>query len=957
MWRRCLILFGMAALGTTGCAPPGHAPRDATPRFRALVFSKTAGFRHSSIPNAIAAIQGLGTQHTFAVDPTEDATIFTDSALAKYQVVIFALTTGDVLTDAQQDAFVRFIRSGRGYVGVHSASDTEHDWPWYGGLVGAYFAGHGAIEPATLTVADRPHPATAGLPAQWARTDEWYTFKSNPRERVHVLATLDESSTETSKGMGADHPIAWCHEYDGGRAFYTAGGHTEDSYAEPIFVEHLLRGIETAAGARGANCNATQTASFEKVTLDSAVRSPMELDIAKDGRVIYVERHGRVRLIKSDGAAVTLDSLAVFSEHEFGLLGVALDPQFTSNGWAYLYYSPAGTKPVNRLSRFTVEGDRLKPGSEAVLLEVDVQREQCCHVAGALVFDAKGDLLIATGDNTNPFASDGYSPLDERPGKAAFDAQRSAANSNSLSGKLLRITPKANGTYRIPKGNLFAPGTPKTRPEIYAMGLRNPFRIGLDPATNAILVADYGPDADKPDTLRGPDGRVEWTIVDRPGFYGWPYCVGYNTPYRDYDFATGHAGRSSDCAGGPTNDSPNNTGLTKLPPAIPATVWMGRRTGSVAVIGGSGAPTAGGVYRFDAGSKSKRKWPEYWNATAILGDWNDGRLFALQLDTSGTRLAGAHPMFTGMRFHKPHALKFGPDGALYVIDWGMNWGGIDSAGVFRVDYAPGKRPQMIAQGTRASTEKASSATAAPALDLAVAAGPPPACRDGERDDFEGDQLNRKRWTTVVRENQNLRVAGGALIIPTSATDIYGGGNTTTNIVLRGLPDGAWVATAKLALAARRGYQQAGLIVYGDDDNYAKMVFQARDPSNDNAEARIFQFIREEQGDPKEAAESNTGNLGAAHSDTVWVRFYSNGKTLRAAHSANGTNFIDMPDTKSLDGMTDPKIGLVALASGYGPPPVIEAKFDWFELCQPEPTQGAAGSATPAAAAADSGGMR
>ena len=286
MWRRFFMLLGWVALGTMGCAGVGQTALDTTPRFRALVFSKTTGFRHSSIPNAIAAIQALGAQHTFAVDATEDAAVFTDTALSKYQVVIFAATTGDVLDDAQQAAFERFIRGGHGYVGIHSASDTEYEWPWYGGLVGAYFAGHGAIESATLTVADRVHPATAGLPAQWVRTDEWYSFKSNPRERVHVLATLDETSAQTSKGMGPDHPIAWCQEYEGGRAFYTAGGHTPESYAEPLFLEHLLNGIETAAGERPANCTAIQTASFEKVTLDSVVRNPMEFDIAKHGRVL-----------------------------------------------------------------------------------------------------------------------------------------------------------------------------------------------------------------------------------------------------------------------------------------------------------------------------------------------------------------------------------------------------------------------------------------------------------------------------------------------------------------------------------------------------------------------------------------------------------------------------------------------------------------------------------------------
>jgi glucose/arabinose dehydrogenase len=333
----------------------------------------------------------------------------------------------------------------------------------------------------------------------------------------------------------------------------------------------------------------------------------------------------------------------------------------------------------------------LQPGSEKVLLEIPVQREQCCHAGGALLFDAKGNLLIATGDNTNPFESDGYSPLDERSGRAAFDAQRTAANSNSLSGKLLRITPEANGRYRIPEGNLFAPGTTRTRPEIYGMGFRNPFTIGLDPATNVIFVADYGPDAGSADTLRGPDGRVEWNIVDRPGFYGWPYCVGDNTPYRAYDFATRQSGPAFDCAGGVVNNSPNNTGNTRLPPAIPATVWMSRTSGPVAAIGGTAAPMTSGAYRFSPALVSGRKWPAYWDGTVVLADWNDGRMFAVELDERASEVVAVTRLLKSMSFHRPHRLKFGPDGALYLIDWGITWSGNDSSGVYRIDYAPGTR--------------------------------------------------------------------------------------------------------------------------------------------------------------------------------------------------------------------------------------------------------------------------
>ncbi len=217
---------------------------------RLLVFSKTGGFRHASIKDGKIALQKLATEHSFVIDFTEDATAFTDANLAHYVAVVFLLTTGEILDDSQQAAFERYIRGGGGYVGVHSASDTEYNWPWYGGLVGAYFDrihGHSKVVQATIHVVDRTHPSTAMLPGMWVRTDEWYNFASNPRGRVSVLMTLDES-TYSGGTMGADHPIAWYHEYDGGRAWYTALGHTSESYYEPLFLAHLWGGIIYAVG-------------------------------------------------------------------------------------------------------------------------------------------------------------------------------------------------------------------------------------------------------------------------------------------------------------------------------------------------------------------------------------------------------------------------------------------------------------------------------------------------------------------------------------------------------------------------------------------------------------------------------------------------------------------------------------------------------------------------------------
>jgi type 1 glutamine amidotransferase len=227
--------------------PPAHS------QFKILVFSKTAGFRHDSIPDGIAMIRQLGAQNQFAVDTAEDASVFSDVNLANYKAVVFLNTSGDVLSDTQKSAFQRYIQVGGGFVGIHSASDTEHAWPWYGGLVGAYFLDHPAVQSATIKIEDRTNPSTLFLGASWQRTDEWYNFATNPRGTVHVLATLDES-TYTGGAMGADHPINWCQMYQGGRSWYTAGGHTREAYAEPLFQQHVLGGIQYAAGTAPGNC-------------------------------------------------------------------------------------------------------------------------------------------------------------------------------------------------------------------------------------------------------------------------------------------------------------------------------------------------------------------------------------------------------------------------------------------------------------------------------------------------------------------------------------------------------------------------------------------------------------------------------------------------------------------------------------------------------------------------------
>jgi type 1 glutamine amidotransferase len=273
--RAGLRAFAAAALAVALLVPLTPAGADRShdkgkhERFSALIFSKTAAFRHNEcIPQGTVAIAQMAARRGFDVEATENAALFTDENLARYDVVIFLCTTGDVLDDAQQGAFERYIRAGGGYAGIHSASDTEYDWAWYGGLVGAYFRDHPGVagvneqfQTATMHVEDERSAATRRLRDTWTREEEWYNFQTNPRDSVHVLLSVDEETYDPrgysvpggSPPMG-DHPISWCQRYDGGRSFYTALGHRGTYWEEPLLLSHVLGGIEMAAGAARFDC-------------------------------------------------------------------------------------------------------------------------------------------------------------------------------------------------------------------------------------------------------------------------------------------------------------------------------------------------------------------------------------------------------------------------------------------------------------------------------------------------------------------------------------------------------------------------------------------------------------------------------------------------------------------------------------------------------------------------------
>ncbi len=453
-----------------------------------------------------------------------------------------------------------------------------------------------------------------------------------------------------------------------------------------------------AADPAATSTNAVEAVDlrFEKVVLDAATSDPMELAVAPDGRVIFIERPG---VMKIWNPATRTTSVAgrfpVFYHRngekgvswEDGLIGLTLDPGFAAKHWVYLYHSPTNVQvSENRVSRFTLEGDQISPASEKVLLRIPVDRDVCCHAAGSLTFDGEGNLFISVGDNTNPFESDGFAPTDDRPGRKGWDASRTAGNTADLRGKILRIHPETDGTYTIPAGNLFPPGTPKTRPEIYVMGDRNPFRISYDRRSRTLYWGEVGPDAQGPNPDRGPGGFDEFNRTQSPGNFGWPFVIADNKPYRRYDFATKTPGEAHDPAQ-VKNLSANNSGLVDLPPAQPAWIAYPYAPSTRFPVLGSGGRTAcaGPVYHFDESLASSRKLPRDFDNTLFLFEWARNALFAVKLDAAGNRVS-IRRFLPQISFKRPVEMELGPDGCLYLIEFGTNWEGNKDSQLIRLEY-------------------------------------------------------------------------------------------------------------------------------------------------------------------------------------------------------------------------------------------------------------------------------
>ena len=528
---------------------------------------------------------------------------------------------------------------------------------------------------------------------------------------------------------------------------------------------------------------------FVKTVLAEKLDEPMMMTFLPDGRILLAERKGDVKQFdpKTKQTKVLAhinvntkytNRIGAVREAEEGLQGIILDPNFKENHWLYVYYAhPSEKKHV--LSRIELKGEDLLVDQQKIVLDVPVQREECCHTGGGMTFDKSGNLFLTIGNNTSNSNNEGYSPIDERPGQAYWDDQRGAASTNDLRGKILRIHPEKDGTYSIPKGNLFPVGTPKTKPEIYTMGHRNPWRVSVDSKTGFIYWGEVGPDASV-DGPKGPRGYDAFNQAKGPGFFGWPYFIGNNIPYTDFNFETLAMGPKYNPVN-PINDSPNNTGLRELPPAQNAFLWYPyANSEEFPLMGAAGRSATGGpVYHRSDFPTAKRAFPAYYEGKWLIVEFMRGWIMAVTMDEKGN-YKSMERFLPNQNFGSAIDMSFSPDGDLYVLEYGSAWfKGNDNARLVKVEYQGGNRkPQVEISASKLKG-------AAPFKSTLSAEG---------TKDFDGDALTYtwtvKKLGTLVK---TLKGASPELVLTNpgtyqvtlKATDAKGASNTNALEVLVG----------------------------------------------------------------------------------------------------------------------------------------------------------------------------
>ncbi|MDP9793400.1 PKD repeat protein/type 1 glutamine amidotransferase [Catenuloplanes nepalensis] len=645
------------------------------------------------------------------------------------------------------------------------------------------------VAESVINILDRDHPSTRGLPLTVKRSDRWYNWEPNPLGTVHTVAQVEERHYNPGANPnGPFHPISWCRDYDGGRSFYTGMGHTEGGYGEDVFREHLAGALNWTSGRVRGDCQATIASNYriERLTpqnqagqLDQ-IGEPHGMTVAPDGTIFYVGKAacpsgpivdwanpnvglgcGTIHTYTPSTKAVKLvTTLPVMGnrgsgdelvKNEEGLLGIVTDPAYETNGWVYVYWMPHASIDREKrtgertISRFTYRNGTWDLNSRKDLLTFTVQIHSCCHAGGGMAFDAQGNLYVGSGDSNSSGGSGGYSGnnwTQEYAGISFQDARRTSGNTNDLAGKIIRIHPEADGTYTIPQGNLFPPGTERTRPEIYVMGVRNIARLQIDEERQWLTAGWVGPDASAPSPELGPAKYETATILTSAGNQGWPYCMGDQQPYRDRSNtdATVLAGWY-DCDN-LKNTSPRNTGLVDIPPARDNMIWYSpdgggpvfplRDNGIPSYVaaeatytqpylkGGGQAVMSGPTYHYDrVNAASGVAWPRYWDDKWLIGDQSNGaNRIAVTVDPAGVPAQSPPPFAETLRAILPTGAgdnqlyswmdaKFGRDGALYMLDYGTGFFSLSPVQkLIKVSYTGGPATPVPAASSVAIQNKA-----------------------------------------------------------------------------------------------------------------------------------------------------------------------------------------------------------------------------------------------------------
>ncbi len=611
-----------------------------------FVFQTPVDSTRSRDEAILKVFNALSQDTTFRFEILNDFSWLDEDSLTRAGAVVFLDVLEDSIKIWQRTALQRYIEAGGGMMVIDDHRVTPYLWNWYDRLLN-----------------DTIPPDTTAGPLEFLQFGGGRIVRN------------DTSPTDST--------INWRDPVE--KALEFAIG---DNTYDPALMRTPM---------------APEWSKFTRKVLDDDIYEPMEMVILPFGEVLFLERRGKIKLYDPAlGQTRVIAEMSVCTEgnYEDGLHGLALDPGYgRENHYLYLYYSPPCDTPYQYLSRFVFKNKALERDSEIVMLKVFVQRETCCHSGGSVEFGPDGLLYLSTGDNTSSKASDGYTPTDERPGRGPYDAQKSSGNTHDLRGKVIRIRPEPDGTYSVPDGNLFPKDGSKGRPEIYTMGCRNPFRITIDPKTNILYWGDVGPDVGA-DGRYGPQSYDEWNQARSAGYFGWPYFVADNKAYPDRNFETDSVGAPQDPLR-PVNDSPNNTGARELPPAQPAMIWYPYGPSKEFPLLGEGSRSAmAGPFYYTDGLMplSNIKFPEYYTGKWFIYEWARSWIKVVTFDDRQNPVQ-IEAFMPDMPLSKPIDMKFGPDGALYILEYGnMYFMDNPDARLVKIEFAKNNRPPVARLG-------------------------------------------------------------------------------------------------------------------------------------------------------------------------------------------------------------------------------------------------------------------